>query len=285
MTFAIVTPSYVLDYERCVLLNESIQRWVPPSVHHYIIVDARDEKLFSSLRKPGTEIILQEDIVPKRFFTLPFVRKYRFSWNTLPIRGWMWQQVVKLSIARAVLADVFVMTDSDNFFAKPFDPATHLRDGKVPLYREQKPYYETHEKNQEWHGQASRLLGLPRPEKPFDTGYVGHPVFWRGDVLRRLDRRLSRGRGTGGWISDVGSLLTFSEFVLYGLYVEKVEGFDRAGHYPVADLCHSHWLERPLELDELRAFRDEMPEEKILCMINGKSGTDVKKVRKVFFER
>src|SRR5881392_1922214 len=144
MSFSIVTPSYYLDYERCVLLNESVLRWVPDGIKHYIIVDKRDYKLFARLRNRRTEVLTQEDIVPKRFWSIPFVRKWRFSWNTLPIRGWMWQQVVKLSIARAVDADVYVMTDSDVLFVKPFDPSELIRDSKVPLFRENKDYYSSH---------------------------------------------------------------------------------------------------------------------------------------------
>ena len=58
MSFSIVTPSFYLDYERCVLLNESIMRWVPESIKHSIIVDKRDYKLFAGLRNRRTDVAI-----------------------------------------------------------------------------------------------------------------------------------------------------------------------------------------------------------------------------------
>jgi hypothetical protein len=285
MRFAIVTPSYHLDYERCVLLNESIMKWVPETIRHSIIVDKRDYKLFSGLKNRRTDVLTQEDIVPARFWSLPYLRDWRFSFTTLPVRGWMWQQVVKLSMGFAVDADVYVVTDSDVMFVKPFDPAQLLQDGKVPLFREEKAYYTTHSENQEWHRQARRLLGLAPQTTPFNTGFVTHPVFWRRDVLKRLVERIGSARRPDAWLGRIGRLLTFSEFVLYGVYVEASEGPARAGHYFLdGELCHSYWPEVPMTEEQLRAFSAAVPPEKFLMMINAKSNTPERLIRSVFLD-
>jgi hypothetical protein len=285
MTFSVVTPSYFRDYDRCVLLNESIKRWVPDTVRHCIIVDKRDYKMFAGLADGRTQVLTQESVVPKRFWPVPFSRKWRLSWNTLPMRGWIWQQLVKLSIATAVDSDAYMMVDSDVFFVKPFDPNALVRDGKVPLFRENKDYYTSAVRNQQWHASAHRILGLPPRSVPYSTGYVGPHVFWRRDTLQRLNDQLTRGRLPGAWLRQIGRLLTFSEYVLYGVFVETKEGLSECGHYFFdKDICHNYWPEVTLSVDELRAFRDEMPEEKVLVMINAKSNTPPESIRRVFFE-
>src|SRR4051794_10316580 len=98
MRFVLVTPSFYLDYERCALLTDSVRRYVPSNVEHIIVVSREDRELFDRFRDERTRVIVQEDIVQEPFFRLPFARRWRFNWKTLPVRGWIWQQLVKMSI-------------------------------------------------------------------------------------------------------------------------------------------------------------------------------------------
>ena len=52
--FAIITPSYPPDLERCALLVESLDRCCP-GAKHYLIVDRRDISLFRRLASSRTE--------------------------------------------------------------------------------------------------------------------------------------------------------------------------------------------------------------------------------------
>jgi hypothetical protein len=46
-TYAIITPSYVKDFERCKLLVESKRKFLKDNVVQYIVIDKSDIKLFT----------------------------------------------------------------------------------------------------------------------------------------------------------------------------------------------------------------------------------------------
>ena len=64
LSYELVTPSFRLDLDRCSMLLESVERWVHPSVRHYLIVDRRDVPLFKPLLNPRTQLLVVEDVVP-----------------------------------------------------------------------------------------------------------------------------------------------------------------------------------------------------------------------------
>jgi len=63
-SFAIITPSYAPDFERCKLLVESVYKFVDPPVNHYIIVDREDLNLFKTLANQRVTLLTKEDIFP-----------------------------------------------------------------------------------------------------------------------------------------------------------------------------------------------------------------------------
>ncbi len=136
--FAIITPSYFPDLDRCRLLCESIQTFVKPPYKHYLIVDRRDFARFTPLAGPETEVLTVEDVVPLRLRRLPLSNKIWLSFKTIPIRNWFLQQLVKLEIARSVSEENIVFVDSDVVFVRPFDLQSLLRNEKLRLYRNKK---------------------------------------------------------------------------------------------------------------------------------------------------
>src|SRR6202043_589722 len=97
-SYALVTPSFNLDAERCRLLVESVDRWVAPGVRHYLVVDRRDLTLFNSMRTARTEVLVVEDITPRWLIRVPAIRRFWLSLRSPPVRNWIMQQVIKLSI-------------------------------------------------------------------------------------------------------------------------------------------------------------------------------------------
>src|SRR5512140_1399013 len=269
MRWAIVTPSFHLDYERCLVLNDSIARYVPEEVGHVIIVSASDYDLFKARSNARTRVVVQEDIVAARFIRLPWPKNTRIGWLTPPVRGWIWQQMVKLSIADAVDADAYMFVDSDIFFVRPCDPRDVVVDGKVPMLREEKDWYETSADHQKWAKVSRRLLRLPPSSRRFRTGYVGPGPFWRRDVLQKLHAHLSRGGGEGAWLRRVARRMTFSEYTLYGLFVDEVLGLAAAGHYAFdRHLCHEFWDDRAMTREELVEFARTVPADRVLAMVS-----------------
>src|SRR5580692_7261500 len=71
LRFAIVTPSYYVDFERCKFLVETTERYVASHVKHYVVVDRSDQKLFAPLASSRTHVVLKEDVLGDRLRQVP----------------------------------------------------------------------------------------------------------------------------------------------------------------------------------------------------------------------
>ena len=278
--YALVTPSFSKDLDRCTLLVESVDRWVAPHVRHYLIIDRRDVHLFKPLASSRTEILVVEDIVPSWLIRLPGVRRFWLSLRTRPVKNWILQQIVKLSIPSVIDADVLLYTDSDVFFVDRYEPRLFERDGRVPLFMEigQRGKIAN---NDQWQGVASRLLGIPAQES-CDTNFIGNAVCWRRDNALSMLRRVEDHAGRS-WPRAIAPLNGFSEYILYGVYATRVLDAANSGHWadPVIR-THNYWRTAPLGVAELEKFKAERVAHQYAVMISAKSGTKVEDIRRVY---
>jgi hypothetical protein len=278
--FALITPSFRGDFERCAVLVESVARHVPDSVPHYLVIDRRDLTMFRSLEGGNTRLLVVEDIIPWWIMRIPAVRGFWWSWRSAPIRNWMLQQIVKLSVPRVVSEPTLFYVDSDVFFVGRFDPQKLVRDGKVPLFHETGqrgliPY------NDRWHAAASGLLGLP-VEPSYDSNFIGNIICWRRGTAIALTEHMARVTKRH-WISAFASAWRLSEYVLYGLYTTRVSKEAAAQQYSDPVLrTHCYWDVKPMSENDLRRFRDGLAAPMFSAMISAKSRTDVRLIRKVF---
>jgi hypothetical protein len=260
-TFAFITPSYAPDFQRCKLLCWSIKQFVTQPVKHYIVVDRRDLALFQQLADEHTIILAKEDILPRWIKRLPFVGKkniwlnvkgYR-SGNWL-LRGWLIQQIVKLSAAKYSTEDVLVFVDSDVAFIDAFDPQTLVNpSGQVRLFRVPHPDDPEEEFGRRWKRIANQLLSLPI-DNQYEDFYVSQIVTWRRDKLMHLYQQVEQ-TYPEGWIEAIAQVNDLSEYVLYGVFATYVLG-ERSGHYDDyhQKICWCHWEETPMSQEELRGF-------------------------------
>jgi hypothetical protein len=277
-TFALVTSSFRLDLERCRLLVETVEAYVAPHVRHYVIVDRRDLPRFRVVSSARVHLLAVEDVLPWWIMRVPGIDRSWLSVRTPPIGNWIVQQLVKLSVADVVPADVLVYVDSDVFFVRPFDPRDAVRDGGVPLFC-QLGAPAVNAGNDAWHRSAAQLLRLP-VEKSYDTNFVGNLVSWRRENVLRLHEHVRAGGRS--LVPAIARHRAFSEYVLYGMFVRQVLGA-QAGHYPSADddtLCH--WSTAALDEDGLREFRRHLAPHHRAVMVSAKSRTPVTLIRKVF---
>jgi hypothetical protein len=280
LNYAIITPSYALDFERCRLLVESVRALVAPDVTHYLIVDRRDEALFRSLRGPRTQIVVKQSILPWWLHQVPASSRWWLSLKGIPVRGWIVQQLVKLSVDAVTQADVCVFMDSDTLLIKPFDPRLSERAGTVPLFREILPAEDPH--NTRWHAAASRLLGLPVDPSP-RAGHVTQAVTWLRSNVIGLHRQIERTTGRG-WAESLCALPTLSEYVLYGVFCERMLR-ERSGHHLDGTITTlNYWDVARLEERDLAALRARLRPEHVGVMISAKSSTDVAAIRRAFID-
>lgn len=279
ISYALVTPSFRLDLERCRLLTESIERWAAPHLRHYLIVDRRDVPLFRPLRGPRTELLVVEDLVPWWLSRVPGTRRFWLSLRTRPVKNWILQQIVKLSVPGTVSEDVLLFVDSDTFFVTPFDPRALERDGKVPLFVEygQRGLLPKHER---WHAIAAGLFGIPA-EESYDTNFIGNVICWRRQNALAMLRTIEEVTGKK-WQRVLAGLNAFSEYTLYGMYVTRVLG-ESSGHWQDTLIrTLNYWTPSPLDPAGLLGLRAQRAAHHHSVMISAKSATSVAEIRKAF---
>ena len=239
--YAMATPSYHGDLERCRLLCGSIDRHVSGLSVHYILVDTADAELFAALEGPKRRIMTDAQLLPSwlRGHDDPFSRNSRRLWTGAgallrgipPLRGWHVQQLRKLALPDVITEDVILYADSDVAFLRPYDLARQRVDHKdmarkTRLYRKPggimpgMPHVA-------WARTAARSLGIKAPELPAHD-YITALVTWRRDNAVGLLRHLEKQSGHH-WIAAVAKRRGFSEWLLYGMYCDMVLG-NASGH-------------------------------------------------------
>lgn len=281
---ALVTPSFANDFARCQLLVESVRRYARGPFRHYLLVDERDAALFATLAGTGTVVMTAESLLPD------WLRRPADGDNYWLIRGqtrlpnWFTQQIVKLSFARTAAEPVILFVDSDVAFVRPFDAAPFFRGDSLRMFRVPDFQNAGHDA---WHRFAFERLGLsgfhpglPRPN------YISNLISWRTDHVGALCRRLESVAGRP-WTEVLATPHQFSEYILYGTFVEQVLGGERvAGHYYDArPLCHEYWLDQPLDRVGLAQFLRGLTPDHLAVMISARAGIDLDHLRTFVFDR
>lgn len=223
--FAIITPSYPPDLERCALLVESLDRCCPDCTH-YLIVDRCDIGPFRRLASSRTELIESEALIEPWLRRLPTRHGFWVSLKALPVRGWMMQQIRKIAVANFLSTQNLVFCDSDMAFIRPFGLSELLVDGELGLL--DVPFQD--QQSRAWTRDARRLLGLASNTGQ-TRGHVGQMICWRRDNVLAMQQRIEASSGVN-WQHAIARLTTVSEYMLYGVFVREVIGYEGSGHNP-----------------------------------------------------
>lgn len=272
-TFGLITPSYAPDFERCQLLCLTREQCLPSDVKHYIVVDRRDVPLFKQLSNQTTEILVVEDILPWWIKRIPLAKQGWVSLKSLPIRNWILQQVVKLSIAQIVDEDILGFVDSDAAFIRAFDPQDFVREGKVRLYREPASIPDYWQNFQRWYQAGSFLLKAPQVTYPAPN-YIGDLITWKRTNVFKLYRYLEETHSRP-WIETIIRTPHFSEYILYGMFVEYILKGASEHYYDQTYPGLHYFSEEPLSVDGARSFLSKAEPHHVTAMISAKSGTPI----------
>jgi len=276
MTVTLITCSFSGDLEACRLLCASVDRFAPDNIAHILYVPRRDMPLFAEMATPRRTLAAQEDLLPRWFWKAPLPSpKWRARLNlprrnlyltpfSPPVRGWIAQQIMKIAATLRAPTDVVAHVDSDNVFVRPLGLSHFIRDGRVRFYADSRSIgLPTHKA---WYAAAGRLLGLP-PADFYSADYVGQFVVWRRSVVEKMVAQITTATRRD-WRVALARTPHFAEYVLYGVFVERMLGVDVAGLFiEPRSLCHSRW-EKPFadEADE-SAFVSALPADAIACVI------------------
>jgi hypothetical protein len=261
-----------------------MDKFVVGQWHHYIVVERVDLKLFTPLSGPNRTILVIEDILPKwvhHLWQMPFFRRRSlwWSWKTGFMVGWHIQQLVKMQMAFVVKEDGLALCDSDMFFIKPFDLATLHDEKGFRFYRTADEMPESSISNPKFTISAFRELGLPADGFPART-YVDNLVVWRASTVRAMCEHIAKVGGKD-WRVVLGREVIFSEYTLYGLYVDRIAGL--AGFHPTSvHLCHTKWQKDEAKPFEIDSFVADMPEEAVAVAFQSFMNLDHHHLRQVF---
>jgi hypothetical protein len=269
----VLTPSFGPDFELCADLNRSVLAFSADDVRHQIVVPRRDLELFGRLAGPRTEIRAEPEFLPASFVKAPGVNlTVNLRRPFPPVRGWILQQVLKLAAAAQADADVVLLVDSDIEFVRPFS-ATDFRgdDGVVRFYRKPNEIDDRLPRHVLWHHAAHALLGLKPPTVPMHD-YVSSLLAWDPTLVRQL---LAQVESTTGrrWADAVAGQLHFSEWTLYGVFVDAIVGPPANADPADRSRCHARWDTTPLDDSTVSEFVAGMGDDDLAIMISAKSHT------------
>ena len=273
-SFAIVTPTFLPDLSRCELLAESLDR-TAPHVSHYIIVARHELSAFKHFKGRRRTLIEAEEILGK--WIVRFPGRKGGIWLNLrapPVRGWIIQQILKIGVTKIVPERTLVLCDSDVAFFRPFNRDDFLVNGKVGLL----DVDFNNEMSRQWTATARRLLGLSSLEGAY-RNYVGSVICWNRETLMAMQQKIESCIGIN-WQIALARTSTFSEYMIYGIFVREVLGYDQVDHAPSSvPLVKHSWGVNLSTASAIDAFFSDFDPRTIAVMIHSKDGIDVFRYR------
>ena len=284
---ALMTPTYGRDLEICTLLCESVDRHVTSFSKHYLLVPDCDLSLFAPLASERRVIIPASSFLPDWLRPLPRMiqRKRRQFWWSLrakPVNGWHVQQILKIAATMALPYERVCILDSDIVFFRDFDLAKFEYPNTIPLLKIDDAVTADQPRHSRWLETSHQLLGLPTPPFPAPD-FIGHIIFWDKQTTRALAERIEAVTGMS-WIEALCKTREFSEYLLYGFFVEN-DAASALRHAVVPKTqCISYWDDPTLSKDELNRLLLRADRDDVAFSIASFSGTPVETIREVVAE-
>ncbi|VXA99943.1 conserved hypothetical protein [Arthrobacter sp. 9AX] len=268
-TMAVLTPSYLPDLESFIRLHESVLQATDETTRHHVIVPRRDLTSFRAIGSPRLDVWSEADFLPSGFVATDGLAALRRRLPGLPptincsavnlrrpwppLRGWILQQILKLSAATRLSCDAVVVIDSDVVLVRRMPVETYIRNGAVRLYEKPGAVTEDLSRHMLWTRTAYELLGIPWQPSPDFPDYIGGIVTWDPTIVRGCLTRIED-VSRSSWAGTVARRLHFSEFILYGTYARHFGTEHQRSFREPSTLCHSYWSPTPLGRQEADAF-------------------------------
>jgi hypothetical protein len=272
-SFAVVTKTFYLDLTRCELLAESLDRNAP-QVPHYLIVDRCDRAAFSHLNSGKRIVIESEALLGGFIFSRAGRKGFWLRSEEPPLNGWIVQQILKIGAIEAIPERTLIFCDSDVAFFRGFNRDNLLVDGKMGLL----DVDFNDEMSRRWTTTARRLLGI----KAYDGGYrthIGSMVCWHREIVKTMQRQIETCAGMD-WRLALARTPTFSEYMIYGIFVREMLGYDVVDHAPSAvPLVKPSWGIALTSISAMDAFFADFDPRTVAVMIHSKDAIDPARYR------
>ncbi len=250
--FALVTPSYRGDLDRCALLCESVDAHVSGFSKHYVIVDDDCLQLFAHFAGSHRVVLPASQFLPRWLRNLPrFIKRknrhYWWSFGALPVDGWQAQQILKISAACNLSEERYCILDSDIVFLRPFDLTVHARPAPLRLYCDRLALDESSAPGAHWVRSSRRLLGIGAASFPADN-FVTNVVLWDQRTVRAIVDHIAAVSASSWETALCRVRYHLSEYTLYGNFVATMEEHSKCHWLSDTSLCVNYFEKEPLQL-------------------------------------
>jgi hypothetical protein len=271
--FAIVTPTFLPDLARCELLAESLDRMVP-QVPHYLIVDRRDRLKFVHLQRGRRLLIESEELLGSWIFRAPGRKGYWLSMKALPVRGWIIQQILKIAAIDLISERTLIFCDSDTAFFRSFGMESLLVNGKIGLLDVE----FNNETTRRWSNTARALLGQSLSGGNY-RGHVGNMICWNRETIGAMRQQIELVSGMS-WQVTLARTISFSEYMIYGVFVREVVGYEATDHAPsTVPLVKPSWGVALATESVLEKFFSDFDPRTVAVMIHSKDQVEPSQYR------
>lgn len=284
---ALLTPTYGRDLELCTLLCESVDRHVKSFSKHYLLVPDCDLPLFTHLAGERRVVIPASAYLPGWLRPLPRIvqRKRRQFWWSLrakPVSGWHVQQFLKIAATIALPHPRYCILDSDIVFFRDFDLSRFEYPNPIPLLSMPDEVIATQPRHSRWVVTSHQLLGLPVPPLPA-SDFIGHIIFWDQQTTHAMASRIEAVSGLD-WMEALCKTREFSEYMLYGYFVQNDARFAAGHNHTSSTPCVSYWERPKLSKSEMNELLRRAGKDDVAFSIASFSGTPVTTIRAAIAE-
>ncbi len=279
---ALLTPTYGRDLELCALLCESVDRHVGSFEKHYLLVPDCDLPLFAHFESERRSVLPASKFLPTWLRPLPRIvqrkrRQYWWSFWTKPVSGWHVQQLLKIAAAISLPYQRYCILDSDIVFFRDFDLSRFEEPNPIPLLTMPEGVTSSLANHSNWVETTHRLLGLPIPPLPA-SDFIGHVIFWDQQATRAMASRIEAVTGLG-WVEALCQAHGFSEYMLYGYFVQSEARLSAQHALTSRTPCVSYWDAPSLSPGALKELLRGADRDDVAFSVASFSGTPVGTIR------
>jgi hypothetical protein len=279
---ALLTPTYGRDLELCTLLCESVDRHVTSFSKHYLLVPDCDLSLFSHFESERRSILPASKFLPRWLRPLPRIvqrkrRQYWWSFRATPVSGWHVQQFLKIAATISLPYQRYCILDSDVVFFRDFDLSRFEYPNSIPLLNMPDEVTSNQIRHARWVDTSHQLLGFPAPSLPA-SDFIGHIIFWDQQTTRAMAAKIEAVTNLD-WIEALCRTREFSEYMLYGYFVQNDATFSGRHTLTSRTQCVSYWDQPKLSKGELNRLLRGADKDDVAFSVASFSGTPVQTIR------
>ena len=176
---------------------------------------------------------------------------------------------------------MLLFADSDVIFLKPFEMRRLTGDMGTRLFRAPAAVHADMAEHVRWHENTAAMLAAPMPAIPADD-YVTHLASWRSANVLAMIGHLEQVSGRD-WVSAVSSYRRFSEYMIYGRFVDVVLPPGTTGHEVVDwDLARSFWSQDDIATRGLERIEEQLQKGQVAVGVQSFLGEPIERLRRLF---